>query len=189
MLVHPQPQWWQSSGPVYLQDGHLTHCGRNKMAAIFQMTFANTFSWMKMYEFWLKFHWSLFLGVQLTNDIPVLVQIMAWCRPGDKSLSELMMVSLLTHTCVTRPQWIKRLITSDSIMSNPHQTLFLLHERPLCNVVMHSVCIVKVTDLIHSPCNKFRLRGHSKNQYQPVLCVCFEATCSILGIKCRFAYL
>ena len=32
---------------------------------------------------------------------------MAWCRPGDKPLSESMMVRLLTHICVTRPQWVK----------------------------------------------------------------------------------
>ena len=32
---------------------------------------------------------------------------MAWRRPGDKPLSEPMMVSLLTHLCVTRPQWVK----------------------------------------------------------------------------------
>ena len=32
---------------------------------------------------------------------------MAWSRPGDKPLSEPMMVSLLTHICVTRPQWVK----------------------------------------------------------------------------------
>ena len=38
------------------------------------------------------------------NNIPALVQIIAWCRPGDKPLSEPMMVSLLTHICVTRPQ-------------------------------------------------------------------------------------
>ena len=31
------------------------------------------------------------------NNNPALVQIMAWRRPGDKPLSELMMVSLLTH--------------------------------------------------------------------------------------------
>ena len=42
------------------------------------------------------------------NNIPALVQIMAWRRPGDKPLSELMMVRLLTHICVTRPQWVKR---------------------------------------------------------------------------------
>ena len=38
------------------------------------------------------------------NKIPALVQIMAWHRPGDKPLSEPMMVSLLTHICVTRLQ-------------------------------------------------------------------------------------
>ena len=34
----------------------LTHWGRDKMAAVFQTTFSNAFSWMKMYEFW--FHWK-----------------------------------------------------------------------------------------------------------------------------------
>ena len=37
--------------------------GRDKMAAIFQTTFSNGFSWIKMYEFRLKFHWILFLRV------------------------------------------------------------------------------------------------------------------------------
>ena len=40
------------------------------------------------------------------NNIPALVQVMAWRRPGDKPLSEPMMVNLLTHICVTRPQWV-----------------------------------------------------------------------------------
>ena len=44
------------------------------------------------------------------NNIPALVQIMAWRRPGDKPLSEPMMVSLLTHICVTRPQWVKGMV-------------------------------------------------------------------------------
>ena len=39
---------------------------RDKMDAIFQTTFSNAFSWMKIYEFRLSFHWSLFLWVQLT---------------------------------------------------------------------------------------------------------------------------
>ena len=42
------------------------------------------------------------------NNNPALVQIMAWRRPGDKPLSEAMLVCLLTHICVTRPQWVKR---------------------------------------------------------------------------------
>ena len=40
------------------------------------------------------------------NYIPSMVQIMAWRRPGDKPLSESMMVNLLTYICITRPQWI-----------------------------------------------------------------------------------
>ena len=32
---------------------------------------------------------------------------MAWRRPGDKPLSEPMIVSLMTHICVTCPQWVK----------------------------------------------------------------------------------
>ena len=45
---------------------HLTHWGWDKIAAIFQMTFKNAFSWMEMHKFWLQFHWNLFLLVQLT---------------------------------------------------------------------------------------------------------------------------
>ena len=41
------------------------------------------------------------------NTISALVQIMAWRRSGDKPLSEPMMISLPTHICVTRPQWVK----------------------------------------------------------------------------------
>ena len=41
------------------------------------------------------------------NNIPALVQIMAWRRSGDKPLSEPMMIGLLAHICVTRPQGVK----------------------------------------------------------------------------------
>ena len=41
------------------------------------------------------------------NNIPALVQIMAWCRPGGKPLSEPMLIRLLMHMCITRPQWVK----------------------------------------------------------------------------------
>ena len=40
------------------------------------------------------------------NNCPSLVQMMAWRRPGDKPLSEPMMVKLLTNICFTRPQWV-----------------------------------------------------------------------------------
>ena len=44
----------------------LTHWGRDEMNNILQTTFSNVFSSMKMFEFRLKFHWSLFPRVQLT---------------------------------------------------------------------------------------------------------------------------
>ena len=40
------------------------------------------------------------------NNIPALVQIMAWRRSGDKALSESMMISLPTHICVNQPQCV-----------------------------------------------------------------------------------
>ena len=45
-----------------------------------------------------------FVPKGLTHNIPALVQIMAWRRPGDKPLSEPMLVRIPTHICVTRPQ-------------------------------------------------------------------------------------
>ena len=51
------------------------------------------------------------------NNIPALVQIMAWRRSGDKPLSETMMVSLPTHICITRPQWVIQLTVGWQIKS------------------------------------------------------------------------
>ena len=73
------------------------------MAAIFQTIFSNVFSLMKMLTFRLKISLK-FVPNGPINNISAMVQIMAWRRPGDKPLSEPMMVSLLTHICVTRPQ-------------------------------------------------------------------------------------
>ena len=41
------------------------------------------------------------------NNNLALVQITAWCRLGNKPLSEPMVVRLPTHICATRPQWVK----------------------------------------------------------------------------------
>ena len=52
-----------------------------------------------------------------TNNIPALVQILAWHQPGPKPLSELMKFSLPTHICVIRPQWVNTLrpVVADDI--------------------------------------------------------------------------
>ena len=57
------------------------------MDAIFKYIFLNENAWISL---------KISLKV-LINNIPALVQIMAWHRPGDKPLSGPMMVSLLTY--------------------------------------------------------------------------------------------
>ena len=42
---------------------------------------------------------------------------MAWRRPGDKPLSEPMVVRLPTHICVTRPQWDNDLLNAIGIQT------------------------------------------------------------------------
>ena len=56
------------------------------------------------------------------NNIPALVQIMAWRRPGDKPLSEPMLVGSLTHIYATRPQWVKYIVCLCE--KNTHLSLF-----------------------------------------------------------------
>ena len=69
-----------------------------------QWIFLNVFS---NEDIWSSINISLkFVEKGQINNIPALVQIMAWRQPGDKPLSEVMMVSLLTRICVTRSQWV-----------------------------------------------------------------------------------
>ena len=67
---------------------------------IFKCIFFNENVWISL-KISLKFVPNIWI-----NHIPALVQIMAWCRPGDKPLSEPMMICLLKQICVTRPQWV-----------------------------------------------------------------------------------
>ena len=69
----------------------------------------NILKWIFLNEnVWISIKISLkFVPRGPINSIAALVQIMDWCQPGDKPLSEPMMVRLLMHICVTRPQWIR----------------------------------------------------------------------------------
>ena len=54
-------QWYRTCSWYEFSKGfNLTHSGRDKMAGISQMTVWNVFSWMKMYQFRLRFYWSCF---------------------------------------------------------------------------------------------------------------------------------
>ena len=57
---------------------------------------------------WIPIKMSLkFVPKGSINNIPALIPIMAWYQPGNKPLSEPMMVRLLMHICITWPQWVK----------------------------------------------------------------------------------
>ena len=75
--------------------------GRHFAGDMFNCIFLNENIWIPI-EISLKF-----VPKGSINNNPALFQIMAWRRPGDKPLSEPMMVSSLTHICLTRPQWVK----------------------------------------------------------------------------------
>ena len=75
--------------------------GRRFADDVFKCTFLNL-------NVWISLKMSLkFVPKFPINNIPALVQILTWRRSGDRPLSEPVMVSLLTHICVTRPQWVK----------------------------------------------------------------------------------
>ena len=78
--------------------------GRNFPDKIFRCIFLNENVWISI-KISLKF-----VPDSPINNIPALVQIMAWRRQGDKPFSEPMMVRLLMHICVTWPQWVNRRI-------------------------------------------------------------------------------
>ena len=83
--------------------------GRHFLDNIFKCIFLNE-------NVWISIKISLnFVPMGPINNIPALVQITAWCRPGNKPLSEPMVGSLLTHICLTRPQWVRQ---SGSMKSN-----------------------------------------------------------------------
>ena len=69
---------------------------------IFKCSFLNENVWISI-KISLKF-----LPTVPNNNIPSLFQIMVWRRSGDKPLSETMVISWLTHICVTQPQWVKQ---------------------------------------------------------------------------------
>ena len=51
----------------------LTLWGQDKMVTMLQTTFSNAFSWTKISEFQLRFHWSLFIGACSAKNAGILL--------------------------------------------------------------------------------------------------------------------
>ena len=93
------PQWAVS----FLNTLRARQNGRHFADDMFKCIFLNENVWI-LIEISLKF-----VPRGSINNNQTLFQILAWRHPGDKPLSEPMMVSSLTHKWVTQPQWVKQL--------------------------------------------------------------------------------
>ena len=115
--------------------------GRHFADDVFKCIFLNENVWISL-KISLKF-----VPKGPINNIPALVQIMAWRRPGDKPLSEPMMVSLPTHICVTRPQWVSwppiLLVCRDLQKRFPHYWPFVrgIHRWPVHSPLRGTVTV------------------------------------------------
>ena len=104
-------QYWENHCPraneANLKDGINTLRLIKKNATILQTKFSNVIFLDENIWILLKISLKFVCKFQM-NNIPALVQMMIWRRTGDKPLSEPIMVSLLTHIWVIRPQcvWI-----------------------------------------------------------------------------------
>ena len=67
---------------------------------MFKCIFLNENVWIPI-EIWLKL-----VPKGSINNNPAMVKTMAWRRPGDKPLSEAMVVSLPMYICIAQPQWV-----------------------------------------------------------------------------------
>ena len=103
---------------------------------------------MEMYELRWKISLKFVPKVQV-NNILAFVRIMAWRRIGGKPLSEAMMIILLAHLCVTRPQWVNQaiifsnyqIITTRGPKHSDHQTDYHPNADTYLILVIILVCI------------------------------------------------
>ena len=100
-------------------------CPRNKSPSAYTSHLENNFITLRptqngrhfpddIFEctFWINLIISIMIPMKFVpkgpiDNIRALVHIMCWNRSGDKPLPEIMMVSLLMHICITRPQIVK----------------------------------------------------------------------------------
>ena len=100
---------------------------------IFKCIFLNKNVWISL-KILLKF-----VPKVRINNIPALVQVMAWHLPGTKPLSEPMMVKLLMHICITWPlrpaqngqHFIDSIFKCIFLNQNISQSIFT-HFTPVC---------------------------------------------------------
>ena len=134
ILLYLITLWYLFYSKVYVPwfiNHSFTHWNREKKCTISRMAFEMQLYEWKCLNFELNFTEICFKGA--IDNIPALVQIMACNWLDDKPSYEPMVIFLLTHTCVTRPQWVMKLIMwiqSKTIMI--HITVDTMYMQFLC---------------------------------------------------------
>ena len=148
-------------GPCFINTLRPRQNGRRFPDYIFKCIFLNENVWIEI-KISLKF-----VPKVRINDIPALVQIMAWHQPGDKPLSEPMMVSLLMHLYVTWPQWFKKIFFPCVGIPMINMTIIRLSCPNFMNsyACKTSICLVKYT-----PDYMKRIVGNRTG----IICVCSQ---------------
>ena len=110
-----------------------------------------------------------------SNNIPAMVQIMAWRLVGAKPLSESMIVSLLLRICVTQPQWVKstifKIIFQNSTLGTQYEIGLKWMQQDLGPVSLTFFCPQFKFDETSSCCNS--VAGH---QIATNFCTCHDST-------------
>ena len=114
LLAWPQAIRWENCGfrlkNYIINSSMLRRNIRHFADDIFKFIFVKENVWIPI-KILLKF-----VPMGPINNIPALVQIMTWCRPGNKPLSEPMIVRLPTHICVIQHQWVELLLERTSFI-------------------------------------------------------------------------
>ena len=106
------PRYWPFVRGIHRSPVNSPHKGQWRGALMFTLICARINGWvnnrkagdLRRY----RAHYDVIVMCPI-NNILALGQIKVWRRPADKPLSEPMMVCLLTHICVARPQWVNPL--------------------------------------------------------------------------------
>ena len=141
--------WGHSWPPCHTHlSTNFTHWGRDKMAATSQTTLSNAFSWMKMLEFWLKCHWSLFIRVQLT----IFQHWFRWWLGADQAPSHYLNQWWLDYRCIYASPGLNELKLNTLVIYSIDAAIWIYdfdREYKLIKTPNQSSCVFYITFLLY----------------------------------------